>query len=156
MAWIHIKVWLVNIEYLIMWCCNLLAVSKLWDSLLTGTPCICGVSSSLWSASQFSSNGFTATEENTKEVARCSQSAIHSSRFPWRWQFSWCKFLNFGLLVKCQCFMQKGDFHLIISHIYYLLQMEMPAGLGFSNAEYYPYVYYKVNLDMISSAGSLL
>merc|ERR1712241_705266 len=34
--------------------------------------------------------------------------------------------------------------------------MEMPAGLGFSNAEYYPYVYYKVNLDMISSAGSLL
>merc|ERR1719510_790895 len=31
--------------------------------------------------------------------------------------------------------------------------MEMPAGLGFSNAEYYPYVYYKVNLDMISSAG---
>ena len=42
------------------------------------------------------------------------------------------------------------------SNILFIFQMEMPAGLGFSNAEYYPYVYYKVNLDMISSAGSLL
>jgi len=33
--------------------------------------------------------------------------------------------------------------------------MEMPAGLGFSNSEYYPYVYYKVNLDMISTSTSL-
>lgn len=33
--------------------------------------------------------------------------------------------------------------------------MEMPAGLGFSNSEYYPYVYYKVNLDMINTGTSL-
>merc|ERR1712241_385152 len=31
--------------------------------------------------------------------------------------------------------------------------IEMPAGLGFSNAEYYPYVYYKVNLDMINTVS---
>jgi len=35
-------------------------------------------------------------------------------------------------------------------------EIEMPAGLGFSNAEYYPYVYYKVNLDMINTASNLL
>lgn len=33
--------------------------------------------------------------------------------------------------------------------------IEMPAGLGFSS-EYYPYVYYKVNMDMISTATVLL
>ena len=36
------------------------------------------------------------------------------------------------------------------------VEIEMPAGLGFSNAEYYPYVYYKLNIDMISSTTSLL
>jgi V-type H+-transporting ATPase subunit C len=37
-----------------------------------------------------------------------------------------------------------------------VVDIEMPAGLGFSNSEYYPYVYYKLNIDMISSSTSLL
>ena len=29
----------------------------------------------------------------------------------------------------------------------------MPAGLGFGQSEYFPYVYYKINIDMIGQAG---
>lgn len=36
------------------------------------------------------------------------------------------------------------------------VEIEMPAGLGFSNAEYYPYVYYKLNIDMMTTTTSLL
>ena len=42
------------------------------------------------------------------------------------------------------------------ANVLIFFQIEMPAGLGFSNAEYYPYVYYKLNIDMISSTTSLL
>ena len=34
-------------------------------------------------------------------------------------------------------------------------QADIPAGLGFGQSEYYPYVYYKINIDMVSS-NSLL
>ena len=33
--------------------------------------------------------------------------------------------------------------------------MEMPAGLGFGQSEYYPYVYYKINIDMVGNANML-
>ena len=27
----------------------------------------------------------------------------------------------------------------------------MPAGLGFGQSEYFPYVYYKINIDMVGN-----
>ena len=39
-----------DIKYLVISYRDILEVSKLWNSLCSGTPCICGVSSSLWSA----------------------------------------------------------------------------------------------------------
>lgn len=30
-------------------------------------------------------------------------------------------------------------------------ELEMPAGLGFGQSEYYPYVYYKINIDMVGN-----
>ena len=33
-------------------------------------------------------------------------------------------------------------------------QLEMPAGLGFGQSEYYPYVYYKINIDMVGNTGA--
>ena len=32
--------------------------------------------------------------------------------------------------------------------------LEMPAGLGFGQSEYYPYVYYKINIDMVGNTGA--
>jgi len=32
---------------------------------------------------------------------------------------------------------------------------DIPAGLGFSQADYYPYVYYKLNIDMVGQGSSL-
>ena len=36
-----------------------------------------------------------------------------------------------------------------------LILQEIPAGLGFTQSDYYPYVYYKLNIDMIGSGGML-
>ena len=33
------------------------------------------------------------------------------------------------------------------------LQADIPAGLGFGQSDYYPYVYYKLNIDMVASAS---
>ena len=30
-------------------------------------------------------------------------------------------------------------------------QADIPAGLGFGQGEYYPYVYFKINIDMIGN-----
>ena len=35
----------------------------------------------------------------------------------------------------------------------FIFQLEMPAGLGFGQSEYYPYVYYKINIDMVGNPG---
>lgn len=32
-----------------------------------------------------------------------------------------------------------------------LFQVDVPAGLGFGQSEYYPYVYFKINIDMIGT-----
>lgn len=34
--------------------------------------------------------------------------------------------------------------------------LDMPAGLGFGQSEYYPYVYYKINIDMVGNTSGLL
>lgn len=34
-------------------------------------------------------------------------------------------------------------------------EMDMPAGLGFGQSEYFPYVYYKINIDMVGNAALL-
>jgi len=35
------------------------------------------------------------------------------------------------------------------------IQDDIPAGLGFTQSDYYPYVYYKLNIDMIGQGGML-
>ena len=42
---------------------------------------------------------------------------------------------------------------LYINQSIYLGSDDIPTGLGFGQGEYYPYVYFKINIDMVSTTS---
>lgn len=101
-----------------------------------------------WDSHKFnviSGNGFAATEKNHEKASRNFESALRTFGFKWRVR---------GIFRGKKKLAQQKEKACVIS-LLFLLKADIPAGLGFGQSEYYPYVYYKINIDMVSAASVL-
>ena len=107
-----------------------------------GTSGVCGVCAEVRTASQFPRNGSGSPEE----AGEILSSLIFQKRIPYLFIYIQSKKLRETL----------NELYIHLDSAAALGGSEdLPTGLaGFGQGEYYPYVYYKINIDMVGPGSS--